>query len=288
MGARNSPPPLGGLRRAADRGWGDGAGAHEPVAPTAVRCAAQALKERGSLSTTPRCGTVYLVGAGPGSVDLLTLRAYRLLREAEVIVHDRLVSDEILALAREDAARIDVGKSRGSQCLPQANINALLVRLGQEGRSVVRLKGGDPFIFGRGGEEAEALTAAGVPFEVVPGVTAALACAAQARIPLTHRGVARAVTFVTGHTQDGTLDLDFDALARPGTTLAIYMGIATLPRLRSGLLAHGLSRDTPAALIERGGTARQRVLRGTLQTVADAAPGWTTEGPVLVLIGEVA
>jgi uroporphyrin-III C-methyltransferase/precorrin-2 dehydrogenase/sirohydrochlorin ferrochelatase len=234
----------------------------------------------------PARGTVYLVGAGPGSVDLLTLRAYRLLRDAAVIVHDRLVTAEILALAREDATRIDVGKSRGNHCLPQEAINALLVRLAREGRSVVRLKGGDPFIFGRGGEEAEALAAAGIPFEVVPGVTAALACAAQARIPLTHRGVARSVTFVTGHTVNGEVDIDFDMLARPGATLAIYMGLATLPLLRSGLLAHGLPHATPAALIERGGTPRQRVLRGTLQTVVDAAPGWTTDGPVLILVGE--
>lgn len=236
----------------------------------------------------PRPGIVYLVGAGPGSVDLLTLRAYRLLRQADVVVHDRLVTSEILALARNDAALVDVGKAPGRHCLPQANINALLVRLARDGRVVVRLKGGDPFIFGRGGEEAEALAAAGVPFEVVPGVTAALACAAQARIPLTLRGVARAVTLATGHTMDGELDIDFAALARPGTTLAIYMGAATLPRLRAGLLAHGLPRDIPAALIERGGTARQRVLHGTLHSVAEDAPGWVTDGPVLLLVGEVA
>jgi uroporphyrin-III C-methyltransferase/precorrin-2 dehydrogenase/sirohydrochlorin ferrochelatase len=254
--------------------------AARPLPPSAC------LTGRESYNNT-RPGTVYLVGAGPGSVDLLTLRAYRLLRETAVIVHDRLVTQDILDVARQDATRIDVGKSRGSHCMPQASINALLVRLAREGRNVVRLKGGDPFIFGRGGEEAEALAAAGVAFEVVPGVTAALACAAQARIPLTHRGVARAVTFVTGHTMDGETDIDFDALARPGATLAIYMGLATLPRLRSGLLAHGLPCDTPAALIERGGTPWQRVLRGTLQTVVDAAPGWVTDGPVLILVGEV-
>jgi len=235
----------------------------------------------------PRIGTVYLVGAGPGSVDLLTLRAYRLLRSADVVVHDRLVTDEVLALAREDAPRLDVGKAPGRPCLPQEAINALLVRLAREGRMVVRLKGGDPFIFGRGGEEAATLAEARVPFEVVPGVTAALACAAQARIPLTLRSVARAVTLAAGHTADGEIDLDFDALARRGTTLAIYMGAATLPRLRAGLLAHGMPHDTPAALIERGGTPRQRVLHGTLHSVTEDAPDWVTEGPVLAVIGEV-
>jgi uroporphyrin-III C-methyltransferase/precorrin-2 dehydrogenase/sirohydrochlorin ferrochelatase len=236
-------------------------------------------------AAVPRAGVVYLVGAGPGAADLLTLRAYRLLRGAGVVVHDRLVSAEILALAPADALRIDVGKSPARHCLPQAGINALLVRLAREGRDVVRLKGGDPFVFGRGGEELAALSAAGIACEVVPGVTAALACAAQAGIPLTYRGVARAVTLVTGHTRGGELDIDFDAFSRPGVTLAVYMGCATLPRLRAGLLAHGLSRDTPAALVERGGTARQRTLRGTLETVVDAAPAWVTDGPVLALVG---
>ena len=171
-------------------------------------------------------GIVYLVGAGPGAADLLTLRAHRLLGEADVIVHDRLIGMDVLDMARRDATRIYVGKARANHCLPQEGINALLVRLAQEGRKVVRLKGGDPFVFGRGGEEAEALAAAGVAFEVVPGVTAALACAAQAGIPLTHRDAARLVTFATGHTKDGRLDLDFAQLARGGT-LAIYMGVVT-------------------------------------------------------------
>jgi uroporphyrin-III C-methyltransferase/precorrin-2 dehydrogenase/sirohydrochlorin ferrochelatase len=230
---------------------------------------------------------VFLVGAGPGAPDLLTLRAHRLLGEADVIVHDRLVSDAVLDMARRDAERIYVGKARADHCLPQEGINALLVRLAREGRKVVRLKGGDPFVFGRGGEEAEALEAAGIPYEVVPGVTAALACAAQARIPLTHRDAARAVMLVTGHTKHGEPDIDFAAAARPGTTLAVYMGIATLPRLRDGLRAAGLPRATPAALIEAGGTPRQRVLRGTLDRLAEQAPGWTSGGPVLLLVGEV-
>jgi len=214
------------------------------------------------------------------------LRAHRLLGEADVIVHDRLVTDEVLDLARRDATRIYVGKARANHCLPQEGINDLLVRLAREGKKVVRLKGGDPFVFGRGGEEAEALAAAGVAFEVVPGVTAALACAAQAGIPLTHREAARTVTFATGHTKDGRLDLDFETLARSGT-LAIYMGIVTLPLLRDGLQAAGMDPAVPAALIERGGTRAQRVLAGTLDELAAQAPGWSTGGPTLVMIGAV-
>jgi uroporphyrin-III C-methyltransferase/precorrin-2 dehydrogenase/sirohydrochlorin ferrochelatase len=232
-------------------------------------------------------GIVYLVGAGPGAADLLTLRAHRLLGEADVIVHDRLVTDEVLDLARRDASRIYVGKARANHCLPQEGINELLVRLGREGKKVVRLKGGDPFVFGRGGEEAEALAAAGVAFEVVPGVTAALACAAQAGIPLTHRDAARTVTFATGHTKDGRLDLDFDALVKIGGTIAIYMGIVTLPLLRDGLQAAGVDAAMPAALIERGGTRAQRVLRGTLDELAAQATAWSTGGPTLVMVGAV-
>ncbi|HET8997956.1 MAG TPA: siroheme synthase CysG [Acetobacteraceae bacterium] len=231
-------------------------------------------------------GIVFLVGGGPGAADLLTLRAQRLLGEADVIVHDRLVGDAVLDLARRDAARIYVGKVRAKHCLPQEGINDLLIRLAREGRRVVRLKGGDPFIFGRGGEEAEALAAAGVRCEVVPGVTAALACAAQEMIPLTHRGVARSVTFVTGHTREGRLDIDFGPLVRARTTLAVYMGIVSLPQLRDGLLAHGLDPATPAALIERGGTPQHRALRGTLDELVARAPDWSTGGPALVLVGE--
>ena len=231
-------------------------------------------------------GIVYLVGAGPGAADLLTLRAHRLLGEADVIVHDRLVGADVLDMARRDADRIYVGKARADHCLPQEGINELLVRLAREGKKVVRLKGGDPFVFGRGGEEAEVLAAAGVAFEVVPGVTAALACAAQACIPLTHRAAARTVTFATGHTKDGRLELDFHQLARGGT-IAVYMGIVTLPLLRDGLFDAGLAHDTPAALIERGGTAAQRELRGTLDTLVEQASAWSTGGPTLVMIGAV-
>jgi uroporphyrin-III C-methyltransferase/precorrin-2 dehydrogenase/sirohydrochlorin ferrochelatase len=238
-----------------------------------------------SAAQTDRAGMVFLVGAGPGAADLLTLRAQRLLGEADVIVHDRLVSDAVLDMARRDAERIYVGKARANHCLKQEEINALLVRLAQEGRKVVRLKGGDPFVFGRGGEEAEALEEAGVAFEIVPGITAALACAAQARIPLTHRDAARSLTLITGHTKDGTVDVDFATVARSGGTLAVYMGLVTLPKLRDGLLANGLDAQTPAALIERGGTAEQRTLFGTLDELVARADAWSTQGPILALIG---
>ncbi len=231
-------------------------------------------------------GFVQLVGAGPGAADLLTLRALRALGEADVVVHDRLVSAEVLDLARRDARRIFVGKKRAVHCVPQEGINTLLIELAREGLRVVRLKGGDPFIFGRGGEEAQALAGAGIPFEVVPGVTAALGCAAQAGIPLTHRDAARMLTFVTGHTRDGQLDLDFAALARPRQTLAIYMGLTTLPALREGLMREGYDANTPAALIERGGSPHQRDLRGTLTEIVTLAPGWAGEGPVLLLLGD--
>lgn len=236
-------------------------------------------------TATPSEGMVFLVGAGPGAADLMTLRAQRLLGEADVVVHDRLIGDAVLEMARRDADRIYVGKVRAHHCVLQEDINGLLVRLAQEGRKVVRLKGGDPFVFGRGGEEAEALQAAGISFEVVPGVTAALACAAQARIPLTHREAARSVTFLTGHTKEGRLDVDFPTLVKLGGTLAIYMGIVSLPQLRDGLLAHGMASDTPAILIERGGTSRQRELRGNLDQLVAQGPAWSTQGPTLVLIG---
>jgi uroporphyrin-III C-methyltransferase/precorrin-2 dehydrogenase/sirohydrochlorin ferrochelatase len=235
---------------------------------------------------SPR-GMVFLVGAGPGAADLLTLRALRLLGEADVIVHDRLVSDEVLDLARRDAERIFVGKARANHCMKQEDINALLVRLAGAGKRVVRLKGGDPLVFGRGGEEAEALAEAGVAFEIVPGITAALACAADAGVPLTHRDASRSVTLVTGHTKDGVLDLDFAALARPGATLAVYMGIHTLSELLAGLTRHGFDPTTPAALVERGGTQRRRTLTGTLPELVARAPGWSQGGPTLLIIGEV-
>ena len=229
-------------------------------------------------------GMVHLVGAGPGAADLLTLRALRLLGEADVIVHDRLGTEAVLDMARRDAERIFVGKARANHCMKQEDINALLVRLAREGKRVVRLKGGDPLVFGRGGEEAEALAAAGIACEVVPGVTAALACAAGAGIPLTHRDAARAVTFVTGHRRDGGVDMR--GLVQPGHTLASYMGIAMLRPIRDALVAEGMDPAMPAAVVERGGTPRQRVLRGTLDEIVARAAGWVTDGPALLLVGE--
>ena len=235
-----------------------------------------------------QAGFVHLVGAGPGAADLVSLRGLRLLGEADVVVHDRLGTSEVLNLARRDAERIDVGKSQGDHTMPQREINALLVRLAREGRRVVRLKGGDPFVFGRGGEEVEALAEAGVAHDVVPGITAALACAAAARIPLTHRASAHAVTFVTAHRRREDLGIDFAGLLRPGVTLAIYMGLATLPRLCRELAAAGFSTAMQAVLVESGGTDQSRVLRGPLETLARTAGDWAQGGPVLILLGGTA
>jgi uroporphyrin-III C-methyltransferase/precorrin-2 dehydrogenase/sirohydrochlorin ferrochelatase len=236
----------------------------------------------------PAEGLVYLVGAGPGAADLISLRGLRLLGEADVIVHDRLGTQDVLELARRDAERIDVGKSQGDHTMKQRDINALLVRLAREGRRVVRLKGGDPFIFGRGGEEVEALAEAGVAHEVVPGITAALACAASAGIPLTHRDSAHAVTFVTAHRRRPDLGIDYAGLLRPGVTLAIYMGLATLPRLRDELAAAGFSTGMRAVLVENGGTSQTRVRRGSVEELAGVAGAWATGGPVLILLGGTA
>jgi uroporphyrin-III C-methyltransferase / precorrin-2 dehydrogenase / sirohydrochlorin ferrochelatase len=232
-------------------------------------------------------GIVHLVGAGPGDPDLLTLKAHRLLQKADVVVYDRLVSHEVLALARRDAERLYVGKRRAHHCVPQAEINDRLIALARAGKSVVRLKGGDPFVFGRGGEEIEAMIAAGVAVEVVPGITAALGCAASAGIPLTHRDHAQACVFVTGHTKDGELDLDWPMLARPRQTVVIYMGAETLSTITRQLLQHGLAARTPVALIENGTTDRERRVVGTLATIERQAMRAQLVGPTLFVIGEV-
>jgi uroporphyrin-III C-methyltransferase/precorrin-2 dehydrogenase/sirohydrochlorin ferrochelatase len=232
-------------------------------------------------------GEVWLVGAGPGAADLLTLRALRLLRRAEVVVYDRLVGPDVLDLIPATAERIFVGKMRDRHVCPQAGINGLLIELARAGRRVLRLKGGDPFIFGRGGEELEALAAAGVPFQVVPGVTAAIGCAAAAGIPLTHRALAQTLIFVTGHTKDGELELDWPLLARPGQTLAVYMGIKALGSLCRKLIEHGLAAATPAAVIENGTYEHQRVVTGTLATLPELAPDPRLAGPTLIVVGEV-
>lgn len=282
---RRARPDLVARRRFLDRVL-TGAAADLALAGRDREAEAAFAREIDAADCAPR-GIVFLVGAGPGAADLLTLRALRLLGEADVIVHDRLVSDEVLDMARRDAERIYVGKVRAHHCVPQADINALLVRLALQGKRVVRLKGGDPFVFGRGGEEAEALAEAGVTHEVVPGITAALACAADAGIPLTHRDAARTLTLVTGHTREGRLDLDFGALARPGQTLAVYMGLATLAELADGLVLAGLDPSTPAAIVEGGGSGAMRRLDGTLASLPWDARGWCDGRPALVLVGDV-
>ena len=232
-------------------------------------------------------GKVYLVGAGPGDPELLTLRAARLLAQAQAVVYDHLVGPEVLALAHPAARRIYVGKERSHHTMVQDDINSLLVRLAREGLSVVRLKGGDPFIFGRGGEELQVLAAHGVPFEVVPGITAACGVSSYAGIPLTHRDYAQSCLFVTGHLKDGTCNLDWAALARPRQTLAIYMGLAVLPTLCEKLVAHGLPPDLPAAVIEQGTLATQRVVAATLADLAPAAAAAGLKSPCLTIVGEV-
>ena len=236
---------------------------------------------------TPQTGMVHLVGAGPGDPDLLTLKAHRLLQRADVVVYDRLVSAEVLAMARRDAERVYVGKRRAHHCVPQDEINDRLVALARAGKSVVRLKGGDPFVFGRGGEEVEALVEAGVAVEVVPGITAALGCAATAGIPLTHRDHAQACIFVTGHLTDGSVDLDWQALARPRQTVVIYMGVNALSMISGQLVAHGLPFSTPVALIENGTTDRERRVVGTLANIERQANKAGLNGPTLCVVGEV-
>jgi len=235
----------------------------------------------------PVAGMVHLVGAGPGDPDLLTMKAHRLLQRADVVVYDRLVSAEILAMARRDAERIYVGKRRANHCMSQDEINDRLVALARAGKSVVRLKGGDPLVFGRGGEEIEALAQAGVAVEVVPGVTAALGCAASAGIPLTHRDHAQACVFVTGHLKDGSVDLDWQMLARPRQTVVIYMGSGSLPMIAAQLIKHGLPASTPVALIENGTTDRERRVVGTLATIERQALRARLHGPTLCMVGEV-
>jgi uroporphyrin-III C-methyltransferase/precorrin-2 dehydrogenase/sirohydrochlorin ferrochelatase len=234
-----------------------------------------------------RPGTVYLVGAGPGDPELLTLRAAKLLAEAEVVVHDHLVSAEILEMGRREAERIYAGKQRGKHALIQTDLNQLLVRLASEGKRVLRLKGGDPFVFGRGGEEVEALAAAGIPFEVVPGVTAACGVAAYAGIPLTHRDYANSCLFVAGHLKDGSVDLDWDSLVCPGRTLVVYMGLLGLPTLCRELAAHGMADTTPAAIVQQGTTPGQRTVVGTLATLPRLAQVAKMAPPTLIIVGEV-
>lgn len=239
-------------------------------------------------SAEDETGFVWLVGAGPGASDLVTLRGARVLSQADVIVHDRLGTREVLSHARRDAEFVDVGKSLGNATMPQRDINAMLISRARAGKRVVRLKGGDPFIFGRGGEEVAALRASDIPCAVVPGVTAASACAASALLPLTHRDYAHAVTLVTAHRRGPDLGIDYDGILRPGVTLAVYMGLATLPRLCSELEAAGYDAGMPAVMVESGGTDSARVLRGPLSVLAEQAPAALSGGPVLILLGGTA
>lgn len=231
---------------------------------------------------------VYLVGAGPGDPELLTVKALRLLQEADVIVYDRLIGGAILDLIPAGVSRIYVGKQDGHHHMKQSDINELLVRLAHHGRCVVRLKGGDPFVFGRGSEEAQYLSRHGVPFEVVPGISAAMGCAAYAGIPLTHRNVAAGVHFVTGHCSgDRPLDLDWNRLAEPLTTLVVYMGLKHLAEISRQLIAAGRRPDTPAAVIENGTTPRQRCCVSTLASLPEEAERAAIESPSLVVVGDV-
>lgn len=256
--------------------------------------AARALEQ--TLETSPatdgaganKTGEVYLVGGGPGDPDLLTFQALRLMQQADVVLYDRLVAPAIVALTRKEARKIYVGKERDSHTVPQAELNALLVRLAKEGKRVVRLKGGDPFIFGRGGEEMEELAAAGIPFQVAPGITAASGCAAAAGIPLTHRDYAQSCVFVTGHLKDGKLDFNWQTLTQPKQTIAVYMGVKGADALRRGLLEHGMAADTPAAIIQQGTTPEQKTYAGTVGTLTELVSRNDITPPSMIIIGEVA
>jgi uroporphyrin-III C-methyltransferase/precorrin-2 dehydrogenase/sirohydrochlorin ferrochelatase/uroporphyrin-III C-methyltransferase len=239
-----------------------------------------------TVNQTGSRGKVFLVGAGPGNPDLLTVRALRMIQSADVLVYDRLISREILDLAPAGVARISVGKSAGNHSVAQDETNRMLVALAGSNRSVVRLKGGDPFVFGRGSEEALHLARAGIRFEVIPGITAATACSAYAGIPLTHRGISRGFRVVTGHLlENGDLDLDWRSLADPECTLVVYMGLASLPSLAARLVAAGLPGSMPAAAIENGTTVHQRVVHATLDTLPECVNRHGLRTPTLLVIG---
>ncbi|MBT2989718.1 MAG: uroporphyrinogen-III C-methyltransferase [gamma proteobacterium symbiont of Ctena orbiculata] len=234
-----------------------------------------------------KMGEVYLVGAGPGDPDLLTFRALRLMQQADVVIYDRLVAKPILDMTRHDAEHIYVGKERDKHTMRQEEINQLLAKLAKQGKRVLRLKGGDPFIFGRGGEEIDTLAAEGVPFQVIPGITAASGCASYAGIPLTHRDYAQSVTFVTGHLKDGTMNLNWKMLAQPNQTIVFYMGLVGLPVICRELKRHDVDGDMPIALIQQGTTQMQRVFTGTLETILDLVERERPKPPTLIIVGRV-
>lgn len=232
-------------------------------------------------------GEVYLVGAGPGDPDLLTFKALRLMQQADVVLHDRLVSQPVLDLCRRDADFVYVGKARSDHAVPQEGINQLLVDYAKKGHRVLRLKGGDPFIFGRGGEEIEELSEAGVPFQVVPGITAAAGCSSYAGIPLTHRDYAQSVRFVTGHLKNNTANLPWSELVHDNQTIVFYMGLMGLPIICSELIDHGMSPDTPMALVQKGTTREQKVVIGTLETMVETIKKQPVSAPTLIIVGQV-
>jgi uroporphyrin-III C-methyltransferase/precorrin-2 dehydrogenase/sirohydrochlorin ferrochelatase len=266
----------------------DGAAARRFVAGDTHGAESLAQQLLARTSSLPReSGEVTLVGAGPGDPELLTLKALRALQDADVILHDRLVPRAVLDMARRDAGRICVGKAAGGVGSTQAEINALLIEHALQGKRVVRLKGGDPFIFGRGGEELEALQKAHIRFSVIPGITAAAGCAAYAGIPLTHRDYAHSVTFVTGHEDGDGREPDYQALAKPGITAVFYMGLARVEHIAARLVQHGAPEALPAALIAQGTLDNQRVITGTLATIAAAAARAGLESPALLVVGQV-
>lgn len=236
--------------------------------------------------TTPK-GEVYLVGAGPGDPELLTFKALRLMQQADVVLYDRLISDEVLNLVRRDAERIYVGKAKSNHAVPQGGINQMLVDFANEGKRVCRLKGGDPFIFGRGGEEIEKLFEHNIPFQVVPGITAASGCGTYAGIPLTHRDHAQSVRFMTGHLKDGTINLPWNELVYEHQTLVIYMGLTGLPQITKQLMLHGLRENMPVALISKGTQDDQQVIVGTVATIAEKVGKANIPAPTLTIIGDV-